>query len=222
MSSNKHEHKTAIFEDGTHAVLRFDPANPRFIEVIATFYEAAHARDYVSLQSSPSQEHPQEKPRIIKQAAKGKAKQALAANPAQASNAKPKQPSAASPRKASETKPKRAAETHPQPAPDAKSKDAATGVTERQTAVLKALRSLMDKKHRVEVSRAVLAEASSVPLGSLHSTLASLEKKHMIRTERQGTPKLSPIYEVLETSQKSTRSLNGVVHAKSADAQAAG
>jgi DNA-binding transcriptional ArsR family regulator len=127
---------------------------------------------------------------------------------------------ASTPAVASEAKSKRAPRAQSKPA-SAKAKDSGTGMTERQTAVLKALRSLMDKKHRVEASRAELAKASSVPLGSLHSTLVSLEKKHLIKTERQGTPKFSPIYQVLETSAKSTRSLNGVLPGKAAQAQVA-
>jgi sugar-specific transcriptional regulator TrmB len=78
----------------------------------------------------------------------------------------------------------------------------------------------MDKKNRVEAKAIDLAKASSVPLGSLHSILVSLEKRQMIRTERQGSPKFSAIYEVLETSQKSRRSLNGTVHSEAAAAQA--
>jgi hypothetical protein len=88
-------------------------------------------------------------------------------------------------------------------------------------AVLKALRSLKDKKNRVEVPVARIAKASSVPLGSVHSILVSLEKKHMIRTERQGSPKASAIYEVIQTSPKSTGSLNGGSHRKPPHAQAA-
>jgi sugar-specific transcriptional regulator TrmB len=74
----------------------------------------------------------------------------------------------------------------------------------------------MDKQHRVEAKTAELAKASSIPLGSIHSVLVSLEKKHMIKTERQGSPKHSAIYQVLETSGKATSILNGVVHAKAA------
>jgi hypothetical protein len=70
----------------------------------------------------------------------------------------------------------------------------------------------MDKKNLVEVPAAELAKASSIPLGSLRSVLASLEKKNMIRTERQGTAKLRAIYEVLGTPRKSARSINGAVH----------
>jgi hypothetical protein len=87
-------------------------------------------------------------------------------------------------------------------------------------AVLKALRSLKDKKNRVEVPVAKIATASSVPLGSVHSILVSLEKKHMIRTERQGSPRASAIYEVLPASPKSTGSLNGGSHRKQPQAQA--
>jgi hypothetical protein len=211
MPSNKHELKTAIFEDGTHAVLRADPANPRLMEVIATFYHAAHAHDYVRFQSPASEKHQQERP-IVKRAAK--------TNSRQGSKARPKQLPAARPKQTIEAKPKRAAKAAAKPAPAAKPENAATELSSRQAAVLKALRSLMDKKNRVEVKAAELAKASSVPLGSLHSILVSLEKKHMIRTERQGSPKFSAIYEILETSRKSTRSLNGAVHGRAAHAQA--
>src|SRR5258706_428348 len=61
-------------------------------------------------------------------------------------------------------------------------------------------------------SRIAAADASSPPLGSLHSVLASLEKKNMIRTERQGTAMFRAIYEVLGTPRKSARSINGAVH----------
>ena len=93
-------------------------------------------------------------------------------------------------------------------------------MSERQAAVLKALRTIMDKQNRVEVKTAELAKASTVPLGSVHSILVSLEKKQLIRTERQGSPKFSAIYEVLEVSPKNTRTLNGVVTGKEANAQA--
>jgi sugar-specific transcriptional regulator TrmB len=79
----------------------------------------------------------------------------------------------------------------------------------------------MDKQHRVEAKTAELAKASAVPLGSLHSILVSLEKKHMIKTERQGSPKNPAIYQVLEASRKAAGTLNGVVHSKAPQAQAA-
>jgi sugar-specific transcriptional regulator TrmB len=79
----------------------------------------------------------------------------------------------------------------------------------------------MDKQHRVEAKTAELAKASAVPLGSLHSILVSLEKKHMIKTERQGSPKHPAIYQVLETSRKAMSTLNGAVHSKTASSQSA-
>jgi hypothetical protein len=117
-------------------------------------------------------------------------------------------------------KPERALRAQPKPASAAKTENASTGVSDRQAAVLKGLRSLMDKQHRVEAKTAELAKASSVPLGSLHSILVSLEKKHMIKTERQGSPKHSAIYQVLETSRKATGTVNGAVHSKAAPALA--
>jgi hypothetical protein len=212
MSSNKHELRTAILEDGTHAVLRSDPAKPRLMEVIATFYEAAHARDYVRLQSPRAERQQDETRPIIKQASKGKPRQAAAAKSQPAVRIGRKQPSTATPKPAAKATAKRAAPLQRKSAPAAKLAKGGDGMSGRQIAVLKALRSLRDKKNRVEAKAIDLAKASSVPLGSLHSILVSLEKKHMIRTERRGTPKFSAIYEVLETSQKTTRALNGVVH----------
>ena len=75
---------------------------------------------------------------------------------------------------------------------------------------------MMDKKNLVEATKTELAKTASIPSGTLHSVLVSLEKKGMIRTERQGTPKFSAIYQVLETSEKSTRYMNGVVRGKEA------
>jgi hypothetical protein len=218
MASIKHEHRTAIFEDGTHVVLRTDPADPRHMELIATFYEAAHAQDYVRLHA-PAEEHEEKKPRAVTQAAKRAPKRISARKFAQA-RAKSEPLPANAPKLTSEVKPKRAPRAQSKPASAAKTENAAAGVSERQAAVLKGLRSLMDKKNRVEAKVAELAKASSVPLGSLHSILVSLEKKHMIRTERQGSPKHPAIYQVLETSRKATGTLNGAVHGEAAPAQA--
>jgi hypothetical protein len=219
MASNKHEHRTAIFEDGTHAVLRFDPSDPIRMELVAIFYQAAHAKDYVRLHP-PAEERQQTKQPTVKQAAKGAPKRISPAKPAPASKAKSKPLSASTRKLASEAKPKPAPHKQPKPASAANTANGA-GVSERQAAVLKGLRSLMDKQHRVEAKVAELAKASSVPLGSLHSILVSLEKKHLIRTERQGSPKHPAIYLVLETSQKRARTLNGAVHGKAAPAEAA-
>jgi hypothetical protein len=218
MSSNKQELKTAVFEDGTHAVLRADAGNPRFMEVIATFYDAAHARDYVRFQSPSSGNHQEVRRPPVKRAAKVNLKQPSKAEPKQSPAAEPKLVIEAKPKRVTKAKAKAKAKT--KTAPEAKSESGAAGISDRQAAVLKALRTLMDKKNRVEAKAADLAKASSVPLGSLHSILVSLEKKRMIRTERQGSPKFSAIYEVLDTSKKSTRSLNGAVHTKAVHAQA--
>jgi hypothetical protein len=219
MASNKHEHKTAIFEDGTHAVLRFHPADPHRMELIAIFYEAAHAKDYVHLHA-PAAEHQERKPRAVAQAAKRAPKRTSTAKAAPAPKAKSKPVSAAASKPTAEAKSKRAPRAQAKPASAAKTEKGA-GVSERQAAVLKGLRSLMDKQHRVEAKVAELAKAASVPLGSVHSILVSLEKKHMIKTECQGSAKNPAIYQVLETSRKATGTLNGAVHIKAAPAQAA-
>jgi uncharacterized membrane protein len=234
MASNKHEFRTAVFDDGTCAVLRTDPTKPRLMEVIATFHDAARARDYVRFENGSSDEHQEKRP-VIKQTSAAKPKQTSAVKPKRASLAKPKPAAAAKPRQATEAKLKRASEAKPLQAPvakppqvaaprpkqasEAKPSAVATDVSERQGAVLKALRSLMDKKNRVEVTKAELAKAASIPSGSLHSVLVSLGKKGMIRTERQGSAQFRAIYEVVETSRKSTRSLNGVVDDKEARAK---
>jgi hypothetical protein len=215
MASNKHEHRTAIFEDGTHAVLRFDPANPLRLELIATFYEAAHAQDYIR-RHAPAEGRQERRPRVVAQAAKRAPKRTSAVKVAHAPKAKSKPLSTATRKRASKAKPERAPRAQSKPAAVAKTENAAAGISERQAAVLKGLRSLMDKQHRVEARAAELAKASSVPLGSLHSILVSLEKKRMIKTERQGSPKHSAIYQVLQTLQKGPRTVNGAVHGKAA------
>src|SRR5579883_3295514 len=133
--ASKHEHKTALFEDGTHAVLRFDPADPLHMEVIAIFYEAAHAQDYVR-RHTPAEELHEEKRRAAKPAAKGAPKRRLAAKPAQALKTASKPLPAATRMVASEAKSKRAARPSSKPAPAAKAKEAVAGMTERQAAVL--------------------------------------------------------------------------------------
>jgi uncharacterized membrane protein len=218
MVSNTTELKAALFEDGTHAVLRIDSVNPRLMEVIATFYDAAHARAFLILQSSPAPAPMKEQRPAVTQASKRKPSKTSAAKLRQPSKVNPKQLPASAAAPAVEAKPRQTIEARSKKAPEVKSKGGVAEMTDRQTAVLKALRSLMDKKKRAEVRAAVLAKASSVPLGSLHSVLASLEKKQMIRTERQGSPKFSAIYEVLEAPRKNTPSLNGSAHIKAVHA----
>ncbi|MGA7329183.1 MAG: hypothetical protein WBX25_33025 [Rhodomicrobium sp.] len=225
MTTNKHEFRTAIFEDGTCAILRTAPNKPHLLEVIATFHNAARARDYIKVASNSPDGH-EARPPVKKQvsaakptrASKAEPKQAAAAKPAQAAAAKPRQAIEAKPKLASEVRPIQASAVHQRTATEAKPSTVASDISEQQAAVLKALRSLMDKKHRVEVTKAELAKASSVPSGSLHYVLVSLEKKGMIRTERQGSPKFRAIYQVLQASPKSVRTLNGAVRAKAAHA----
>jgi hypothetical protein len=70
-------------------------------------------------------------------------------------------------------------------------------LSERQRAVLEALRAKMNGSHLVEEKAAVLAEAAGIPLGSLHSVLQSLEKKQLIKTARPGSARAPAVYQVL-------------------------
>ncbi len=70
-------------------------------------------------------------------------------------------------------------------------------LSDRQAAVLSALRAKMDANKLVETKAAALAEAARIPLGSLHSVLGSLEKKQLIVTTRSGTPRVPAVYQVV-------------------------
>jgi len=70
-------------------------------------------------------------------------------------------------------------------------------LTERQSAVLEALRAKAGDDNLVEIKGADLAEAASIPLGSVHSVIQSLEKKKCILTTRPGSAQASAIYQVL-------------------------
>jgi hypothetical protein len=50
------EFKIITSEDGSYAVVRVDPDQPRFLEVIATFYDAGRARDYARFENNRSDE----------------------------------------------------------------------------------------------------------------------------------------------------------------------
>ena len=56
---NNGSFKTVVMEDGSHTVVRTDPRNPRLLEVIAIFYDAARARDYVDFENKRSAEQPE-------------------------------------------------------------------------------------------------------------------------------------------------------------------
>ena len=62
MASKTHEFKTAIFEDGSCVVLRVDPSQPHFMEVVASFYDVARARDYASFENGQQGEHQEDAP----------------------------------------------------------------------------------------------------------------------------------------------------------------
>jgi len=49
LTSNNETLKVVALEDGSSAVVKIDPANPRLLEVVATFYDAARAHQYAKL-----------------------------------------------------------------------------------------------------------------------------------------------------------------------------
>jgi hypothetical protein len=75
--------------------------------------------------------------------------------------------------------------------------EVAAELSARQSAVLGALHAKMDENGQVAAKAAVLAEAASIPLGSLHSVLQSLEKKQLIKTARAGSARAPAVYQVL-------------------------
>ena len=56
MSSNGKPFTTVTLEDGIFAVVRTDPRKPRYLEVIAIFFEAERARDYADRENSRAAE----------------------------------------------------------------------------------------------------------------------------------------------------------------------
>src|SRR3984893_11917456 len=110
MTSKKHEFKTAILEDESCVVLRVDPSQPHIMEVVASFYDAARARDYARFENGEQVEHQEDAP--IKEPA-----------------SKPKPP-------ASKAKPQPAAPiSKAKPQTTEPIKDSATDLSERQLAV---------------------------------------------------------------------------------------
>ena len=49
MGSSSDVFKMVVLENSTWAVVRTDPARPRFMEVIANFYDEKRAKDYMDL-----------------------------------------------------------------------------------------------------------------------------------------------------------------------------
>ncbi len=96
--------------------------------------------------------------------------------------------------------PDKPAPSEPAAAPEEESIEAngaGSDLTERQSAVLEALRAKANDENVVEISVAALAEASGVPLGTIHSVLQSLEKKQKILTTRTGSARAPAAYQVL-------------------------
>jgi uncharacterized membrane protein len=171
MSSDSKPLKTAVFEDGTIAVVRTDPSQPRLLEVLAIFYEASRARDYIDLENKRSSEQPEvAQPEV-----------------AQPENAQPENAQPVIPAKHSAKSRNHAA----------KPQSDVLGLSERQKAVLEALRTKMDNNKLVAAKAAVLATSANIPLGSLHSVLQSLEKKQLIKTVRAGSARAPAAYQVL-------------------------
>ena len=56
MAGNSSKFKVVAFEDGTHAVVRTDPSNPCFMELVAAFYDASRARDYADSENHQASE----------------------------------------------------------------------------------------------------------------------------------------------------------------------
>lgn len=151
--------KTVAMQESTWAVVRTDPAQPRYMEIVATFYDEARAREYAGTLNGaqPSEESGESEPKVEK---------ALAA-----------------PRKREAAKPNGA--------------PAEGELSQRQIAVLKAMRAKADDSNQVAVKAAVLAQAAQIPLGSLHSVLGSLEKKRLILATRAGSARAPAVYQVL-------------------------
>jgi len=146
---NNGSFKTVVMEDGSHTVVRTDPRNPRLLEVIAIFYDAARARDYVDFENKRPAEQPEIPPPV--------------------------------------TPGRHMATPH----------NDVSGLSERQSAVLKALRTKMDENRLVTAKAAELAGVANIPLGSLHSVLQSLEKKQFIKSVRAGSARVPATFQVL-------------------------
>jgi hypothetical protein len=147
--------KTVAMEGPTWAVVRTDPQQPRLMEVVATFYDEARAKDYADMQNGGSPDQPKLR------------------------------------------EPKEKAAPAQRAAPKSNGAHDEADLSQRQSAVLKAMRAKMDENHEVAVKAAVLAQAAQIPLGSLHSVLGSLEKKHLIQSTRAGSARSPAVYRIL-------------------------
>ena len=64
MSTGAHPFRIVTFEDGSVAVVKQDPRKPQLLELIATFYNAALARDYADRENGLSAEPEPEPARL--------------------------------------------------------------------------------------------------------------------------------------------------------------
>jgi hypothetical protein len=164
MASRTGIYKTVALEGLTWAVVLTDPNEPRFMEVIAIFYDEARARDYAEAENGEPE--------------------ARAEEAAPEVNTPISEPEPA-PAKVETAK-----------AAPVKTNGAEAELSQRQSAVLKALRQKMDENNLVAVRAAVLAQTANIPLGSLHSVLGSLEKKQLIQIAKSGSAKSPAVYQV--------------------------
>jgi predicted Rossmann fold nucleotide-binding protein DprA/Smf involved in DNA uptake len=67
MGNSNHVFKTVVLENSTWAVVRTDPARPRFMEVIANFYDESRAKDYTDVLNGQL-EQPQHEQKVSVQA----------------------------------------------------------------------------------------------------------------------------------------------------------
>ena len=59
MSTNTRSFSIVTFQDDSVAVVRTDPGKPRFLELVAIFYDASHARDYADRENTAALPNPQ-------------------------------------------------------------------------------------------------------------------------------------------------------------------
>ncbi len=144
------------------------------MEVVATFYDEARAKDYAKAENGEPQEQAEEEAPEVK-----------------------------APIDKPEVAPAKVETAKPAPV---KTNGAEAELSQRQSAVLKALRQKMDENNLVAVRAAVLAQTANIPLGSLHSVLGSLEKKQLISDRQIGIGEISGrLSDYLEAQRKSAK-----------------
>ncbi len=165
MASRTGIFKTVALEGSVWAVVLTDPNEPRFMEVVATFYDEARAKDYAKAENGEPQVQAEEAAPEVKAPID---RHEVAPAKLEAAKAAP-----------------------------VKTNGAEAELSQRQSAVLKALRQKMDENNLVAVRAAVLAQTANIPLGSLHSVLGSLEKKQLIQIAKSGSAKSPAVYQII-------------------------